>query len=78
VRASGLSAVRTHAGGPAASLRYPMWDQGPTRPHLQGGIGARSAGEWLVQFAVGCAFDDPDDLDEQIGPARPPVTDLMW
>jgi hypothetical protein len=25
-------------------------------------------GEWLVQFAVGCAFEDPGDLSEQIGP----------
>ena len=25
-------------------------------------------GEWLVQVAVGCAFEDPGDLGEQIGP----------
>ena len=25
-------------------------------------------GEWLVQFALGCAFEDPGDLGEQIGP----------
>jgi hypothetical protein len=26
-------------------------------------------GEWLVQVAVGCTFEDPGDLGEQIGPA---------
>jgi hypothetical protein len=26
-------------------------------------------GEWLVQVAVGCAFEDPGDLGEQIGPS---------
>ena len=25
-------------------------------------------GEWLVQFAFGCAFENPGDLGEQIGP----------
>jgi hypothetical protein len=30
-------------------------------------------GEWLVQFAVGCTFEDPGDLGEQIGP---PVREL--
>ena len=25
-------------------------------------------GEWLVQFALGCTFEDPGDLGEQIGP----------
>ena len=24
-------------------------------------------GEWLVQFAFGCTFEDPGDLGEQIG-----------
>jgi hypothetical protein len=28
----------------------------------------RLPGEWLVRFAVGCAFEDPGDLGEQIGP----------
>jgi hypothetical protein len=41
----------------------------------QGLIGTRQAaqlrglpGKWLVQFAVGCTFEDPGDLGEQIGP----------
>jgi hypothetical protein len=25
-------------------------------------------GQWLVQFTFGCAFEDPGDLGEQIGP----------
>jgi hypothetical protein len=25
-------------------------------------------GEWLVQFTVGCTFENPGDFGEQIGP----------
>jgi hypothetical protein len=60
--------VRPHAGdpGPAAPLLYPVRDQG-----LIGTCQAAQVrglpGEWLIQFTVGCAFEDPGDLGEQIG-----------
>jgi hypothetical protein len=61
--------VRAHAGdpGPAAPLRYPLRDQGLIRTRQAAQVRGLP-GEWLVQFAVGCAFEDPGDLGEQIGP----------
>jgi hypothetical protein len=61
--------VRPRAGGPgpAASLRYPLRDQGLICTRQAAQLRGLS-GEWLVQFAVGCTFEDPGDLGEQIGP----------
>jgi hypothetical protein len=33
-------------------------------------------GELLVQFAVGCTFEDPGDLGEQIGPPACELTEF--
>jgi hypothetical protein len=33
-------------------------------------------GEWLVQVAVGCTFEDPGDLGEQIGPPARELTEF--
>lgn len=35
--------------------------------HPPGGTVAGLPGKWFVQFAVGCTFEDPGDLSEQIG-----------
>ena len=62
--------MRPHAGGPgsAASLCYPLRDQGLIRTRLAAQVRGLP-GEWRVQFTVGCAFEDPGDLGEQIGPS---------
>ena len=55
--------------------RYPLRDQGLicTRQAAQ----VRGLpGEWLVQFAFGCAFEDPGDLGEQIGPLAREVAEF--
>ena len=61
--------MRSHAGdpGPAAPFRYPLRDQGLicTRQAAQA---CGLPGQWLVQLAPGCAFEDPGDLGEQVGP----------
>jgi hypothetical protein len=61
--------VRAHAGdpGPAAALLDPLRDQGLIRACLAA-QSRRLPGEWLGQFALGYAFEDPGDLGEQIGP----------
>ena len=61
--------MRPRAGGPgpAASLRYPVRDQGLVRTRQAAQVRGLP-GEWLVRFAFGCAFEDPGDLGEQIGP----------
>ena len=61
--------MRPRAGGPgpAASLRYPVRDQGLICT-CQAAQVRGLPGEWLVRFAFGCAFEDPGDLGEQIGP----------
>lgn len=58
-----------HAGdsGPAASLSYPLRDQGLIRT-CQAAQVCGLPREWLVQVAVGRTFEDPGDLSEQIGP----------
>ena len=33
-------------------------------------------GEWLGQLAVGCTFEDPGDLGEQIGPPALELAEL--
>ena len=61
--------MRTHTGGPgpAAPLRYPLRDQSLIRTRHAAQVRGLP-GAWLVQFAVGCALEDPGDLGEQIGP----------
>jgi hypothetical protein len=57
--------MRPNAGnpGPEAPLRCPLWDQGLIRT-CQAAQVRGLPGEWLVQFAFGCTFEDPGDLGE--------------
>jgi integrase len=61
--------VRSHAGnlGPAAPLRNPLRDQSLIRIRQAAQV-CGLPGPWLVQLALGCAFEDPGDLGEQVGP----------